>query len=287
MNVLYSDTFASTFSFMTHKRITFFIFSTILMTCFAYGQTSFEDVLYLKNGGIIHGIIIEQVPNESLKIQTKDRNVFVYRMDEVLKITKEELPVPRKGRERLTKDNIKRKGYTNITEITFGRSVLKNGSDMALTGGYSSGLQPSFGIQTINGYLFNPYLCVGVGIGLHSYTDFSYVPLFIGARVNFLNGPLTPFLALDGGYSFTAKEIYGINNELRYFGGTYFNPAVGVKFNTRKSKALAFSIGYRSQETRIYVSNYGFYSNYNNNNVEAEWRHYYLGYLNLKIGFIF
>lgn len=47
------------------------------------------DVVYLKNGSVIKGIIIEQIPNEKLKIQTKDGSVFVYKMEEVAKIAKE------------------------------------------------------------------------------------------------------------------------------------------------------------------------------------------------------
>jgi hypothetical protein len=49
----------------------------------------YVDVVYLKNGSIIKGMIIEQVPNVSLKIQTRDESVFVYKMDEVQKMTKE------------------------------------------------------------------------------------------------------------------------------------------------------------------------------------------------------
>ncbi len=48
------------------------------------------DVVYLKNGSIIKGIIMEQIPNESIKIQTKDGSLFVFKMEEVEKITKEE-----------------------------------------------------------------------------------------------------------------------------------------------------------------------------------------------------
>lgn len=48
-----------------------------------------EDVVYLKNGGITRGMIMEQIPNVSLKIQTRDGNLFVYKMDEVIKIIKE------------------------------------------------------------------------------------------------------------------------------------------------------------------------------------------------------
>ena len=60
---------------------------SIASTLFA--QQQFQDVVYLKNGSIIRGIIIEQVPNISIKIQTKDQNVFVYTMENILKLTKE------------------------------------------------------------------------------------------------------------------------------------------------------------------------------------------------------
>ena len=49
----------------------------------------YQDIVYLKNGSIIRGVIIEQIPNESLKIQTAGGSVFVHRMSEVLKIAKE------------------------------------------------------------------------------------------------------------------------------------------------------------------------------------------------------
>lgn len=48
------------------------------------------EVVYLKNGGQVRGVIIEQVPNETLKIQTADGSIFVYKMSEVEKITKEQ-----------------------------------------------------------------------------------------------------------------------------------------------------------------------------------------------------
>jgi len=53
-----------------------------------------EDVVYLKNGSLIRGTIMEQIPGETIKIQTRDGNLLVYKMSEVLKITKEARPVP-------------------------------------------------------------------------------------------------------------------------------------------------------------------------------------------------
>ena len=50
-----------------------------------------EDVVYLKNGSIIKGVIVEQIPGESVKLETRDGNVFVFPMLEIAKITREQL----------------------------------------------------------------------------------------------------------------------------------------------------------------------------------------------------
>jgi hypothetical protein len=46
------------------------------------------DVVYLKNGSIIKGLIIEQVPNVQIKVQTKDGSILVFKFDEIEKIVK-------------------------------------------------------------------------------------------------------------------------------------------------------------------------------------------------------
>lgn len=62
----------------------------LIATWSSFGQNNYQDVIYLKNGSIIRGMIIEQVPNKSIKFETADRNVFVYQMEEIEKITKEQ-----------------------------------------------------------------------------------------------------------------------------------------------------------------------------------------------------
>lgn len=75
--------------------LVFFIVPGIIFLVLGYSKGSIdkggdtEDVVYLKNGSIIRGVIIEQVPGVSLKIKTKDGSVFFYKMEEVDKITKE------------------------------------------------------------------------------------------------------------------------------------------------------------------------------------------------------
>lgn len=52
-------------------------------------KPEYIDVVYLKNGGVIKGMIIEHTPNVQIKIQTKDGSIFVYKMEEIEKMTKE------------------------------------------------------------------------------------------------------------------------------------------------------------------------------------------------------
>lgn len=47
------------------------------------------DVLYLKNGSIIRGVIYEMIPNTSVRIRTKDGNTFQFNFPEIEKMTKE------------------------------------------------------------------------------------------------------------------------------------------------------------------------------------------------------
>ncbi|GIX07718.1 MAG: hypothetical protein KatS3mg115_2121 [Candidatus Poribacteria bacterium] len=64
----------------------------LLLTGAALAQ-ELQDVVYLKDGSIIRGVIVEQVPGEYLKIETSDGSLFVYRLDQVERMTRE----PAKG----------------------------------------------------------------------------------------------------------------------------------------------------------------------------------------------
>jgi hypothetical protein len=65
--------------------------SLSLLFGFAFSQSVSKDVVYLKNGSVIKGEIIEQIPNKSIKIQTSDGNVFVYDLSDIEKIAKEKV----------------------------------------------------------------------------------------------------------------------------------------------------------------------------------------------------
>ncbi|MBE6291266.1 MAG: hypothetical protein E7091_02465 [Bacteroidales bacterium] len=68
----------------------FLLLFCAMSTMFAAAQANLQDVVYLKNGSVVRGTIIEQVPGVSLKLQTNDGNIFVYNIEDVEKMTKEQ-----------------------------------------------------------------------------------------------------------------------------------------------------------------------------------------------------
>ena len=68
-----------------------FLFIVSITSIFAQQETQeqMQDVVYLKNGSIIRGNIIEQIPGDHLRIELVNGCEFVYKEDEIEKITKE------------------------------------------------------------------------------------------------------------------------------------------------------------------------------------------------------
>ena len=71
------------------QRFLVILLLTALVTHSPLFAQKIEDVIYLKNGEIVRGTIVEQNPGESLKIQTADGSVFVYTIYEIAEIGRE------------------------------------------------------------------------------------------------------------------------------------------------------------------------------------------------------
>jgi hypothetical protein len=65
------------------------VVSSLLISANVFAA-EYQDVVYLKNGSIIKGLITEQIPGETVTIETNDGNVFVYKYKEVKKFSKEQ-----------------------------------------------------------------------------------------------------------------------------------------------------------------------------------------------------
>lgn len=87
------------------------LLAVFLTTCL-FSQTQTRDVVYLKNGSIIKGQIKEMNPTGNLKIETGDGSLFVYKMNEIIKMEKETFAGKQMN--------------TNKTQSTVNISILSN-----------------------------------------------------------------------------------------------------------------------------------------------------------------
>ena len=117
------------------------LFIGAFVSSIGMAQQSMEDVIYLKNGSIVRGTIIEQVPGVSIKIETRDGNIFVYKPKEVDKIVKE--PTKEKLKKEIEKSEAK---------------AEKKKSSVAI--GCLSAIIPGLG-QIYNGDLWKGIACLG------------------------------------------------------------------------------------------------------------------------------
>lgn len=67
-----------------------YILPIVLIAVFAATSAQAQSVLYLKNGSAIKGEIIELNPEENVKIQTRDGSIFVYSVEDVDHVEKEQ-----------------------------------------------------------------------------------------------------------------------------------------------------------------------------------------------------
>ncbi len=207
----------------------------ILLFAFLIGNLSvfaqaFQEVVYLKNGSIIRGVIIEQVPNESLKIQTADGSIFAYKMNEVEKITKEARKKAARASSFGFDENVYRpKGYRGFFDIDGGFGVKEWGD------GY-------IGFTTSHGFQTCPYFFIGAGMGIEYHVGWEtlFMPIFGNMHFNFLDKRFSPFLDIKGGYSPVDGK------------GGYISTAIGVNYQFTPRIGVNFSFGYTMQRTDVY-----------------------------------
>jgi hypothetical protein len=208
-------------------------------------QEQMEDVVYLKNGSIIRGEILELNTVESVKIQLYGGSVFVFSMDEVEKITKE----PSFMKKKQKKITIKEKGFFNTTETGINLST-GNGNNNGW-GGYYSG-SAGFSFHNISGIYFNHWFAAGVGIGIDNFgNDYPISPVYLRLEGNLLKSSITPFYFIDGGIGIPWQKKR--NEYSTVTGGFGGNAGFGLKFHTASALSWHFSVGYKYQRKKEYI----------------------------------
>lgn len=169
-----------------------FTLAMIAFTLTAFSQNNYRDIVHLKNGSVIKGMIIEQVPNEQIKLETSDGSVFVYEMDEIEKMSKEKVS------EESSTNNTQDFSYpTKKGTIIMGGSSNFSFSSMSPEDGSSS---TEIKINPIIGAFISDNFAMGAELSYEDYesgSTFLFGPLI---RYYFGDSNIKPFL--NGEYLF-------------------------------------------------------------------------------------
>ncbi len=218
--------------------ISFMLFSNII-----FAQESNRDVVYLKNGSVIKGHIIEQVPNKTITIQTIDGSTFVYPIEEIKKMRKETNSNKTNNTKRKGKNNNRFNYYSfNIgatynSTIGFGLSLNLVELNIAKDNGWGGTLKWGSSAGTINVptynnnyYGYDTNSSVGIGLGyLLAGPSYSLQKNNIINTVRFLAGigvftAVSDYSQAMGGTNFAL----GLGSTTRLFTNSRWNMTLGT-----------------------------------------------------------
>lgn len=137
----------------------------LLLPSSASCQADYDDVVYLKDGSIIRGVIIEQIPGESIKLKTKDGNIFVFKTEEIEKFTKEApLETPVASSNSFTGEKIGSKKEPGVafllSFVLTGGGQFYNGESskgIKMLGGAAVGIALYFGFRAKEVWVYDYY----------------------------------------------------------------------------------------------------------------------------------
>lgn len=194
-----------------------------LISSITFAQSQYIEVVHLHDGSVIRGVITEQIPDQSIKIETADGNTFVFEMSEIEKFTKEPLKIK-------TSKSGSKIGYRGHFEAGVAFGVANDESDR-------------FKMDFINGYQLSPIFSLGIGTGIRHFLNSDYVlfPVFADFRINFIDNDISPYLSGGVGYSFGGEEGFpGV--------GLMMNTTMGVRFMISDKSAINIGMGFDVQQ---------------------------------------
>ncbi|MGB0881152.1 MAG: hypothetical protein ACPGTO_11390 [Polaribacter sp.] len=230
--------------------VTTFSFSTM-----AQNIGDYIDVVHLKNGSKIKGVIVEQIPGEKIKIKTSDGSEYVFAETDVLKFTREEKPkenLKPKDNPLSYINNYKRKGKGYFFEAEILNGGL--GSGLRITNGYRFNQYAKLGFalggEMINSIYNGPYTGIG-GNGYQVNNQTTVLSANLSISGDILDKRITPFYQAELGYGIDPNTIN--NQSFEVFQGLMSSTMFGVKFKTKKK--IEYKLGVDLRTMSLFNSN--------------------------------
>ena len=230
-----------------------------------YAQSTTEPqeiTVFLKNGKVVKGMTTLSMFEGYLTVEEDAFNQTHLPYADIAQIVFGPVPESEKFRVKKARKNlppftIKEKGYFSMIDVG---ALVQNGG----SGGGSGG-----SVTMVNGYAFNPYLRVGLGVGLESYgyANVTTVPLFLSLSGLMNQRRWSPFYFLNAGGStaWLNEGGWGTNYDVK--GGPMVHPGLGYRCNLGKM-GISFALGYKIQKAHV---RYG-WEDWNGDRVEVDER---------------
>ncbi|NOU61170.1 hypothetical protein [Marinifilum caeruleilacunae] len=220
------------------KPIILFVFTIFLSTQLSAQKRI--DVVQLKNGNVLKGTIVRQVPGKFLELKTLDKNFWKFDMEDVAEIRYE-----RKRLAKFKQDSLPLKNSKVFIHAKFGVLLGSNGNDN----------EAPFSVLCSANYRFKNGLSLGGGAGLETFEE-TQIPVFADIRYHHKIGGFNTYLFCQSGYSFALDDrdntnYYYYGDEMENEGGWLINPGIGVVFSGRGNTRLSLGIGYRYQKNKL------------------------------------
>ncbi len=209
---------------------------SILISTIGLKAQKLTDVVFLKNGSILKGTLVEQ-SDTLVKIETCCGSIFAFKPNEILKMDQETYR---------SEKALKEKGYLNYTSMG------------VLIGTGRVEKEAPFSLLMEHNYRFNKYFSAGLMAGLETLNE-TVLPAGINGKAMF---PLyrggAVYLGVTGGYSISLEKPPMIS----YYeitaakGGILFNPEVGFIAGSGGNGSFFMSVGYRYNQLNYVREDY-------------------------------
>lgn len=250
------------FMFSSKWLSTLFVFAiSCLFSAAVWAQTTLEDVVYLKNGSILRGQVMEYDPNANIKVQIKGGSILVYPSSDVLKMEKEAIATPKDNSnttvtplETVTTPAVEEPEEIEVWEQhvpekgLYGTVAVGN----IFPNAESWVPLPGFMIDGAIGYRAHHLFGIGAGAGVLLDFTQSFVYGYGTIRGDILNKTFSPYYEVNVGYglplSADALMMNGNVQEISVMrGGLYFRPSIGMRFASRNQIHTFVDIGLHMQ----------------------------------------
>ncbi len=235
-----------------------------VLSLLSFSQNNKTDVVYLIDGSIIRGTIVEYFIEDYVIIETTNSKIYKFPAQDIKNVNADiSQPFAIKG------------GYFNNT--SFGVLIGENNYNNPLV---------NFTFNMINGYQINNHLQTGIGIGVDVIYQQLFFPVFFDFKYHMRESSFSPFIGAFGGYSFQTEkdeekprywDYYYSQNEIK--SGHMYGIEIGIRNYTKENLGYTLSIGYRFQYLSAKYQDWSY-------NVEVLEEHY-LNRFKLTIGIIF